>query len=89
MTRTLTESTEFKVLTFLHARYVKFLNEESSYTAQSQCHKLLKAFSKELKVAKVGNKAGIVVQHASLSRESTVCQENFNVPSIKETAAYL
>jgi hypothetical protein len=52
--------------TDLHARYMKFRNDEEVYNCQYLCEKLLKEFPGQLKTIKRSKKEGNVLCHYNL-----------------------
>lgn len=87
--RTLIENEGAELLTSLHAKYMGYIHDnESSYSAQSLCQKIIKTFP-ALQQTKLSNKSGIVMFNCSLTPEQAIRRATFDEHNLKETAFYL
>ena len=86
---TLVESEGAELLTSLHQHYMtKLEDDESKYSAQTLCEKILKEFP-TLQKTKKSNKSGIVIYSHSLTAEAAIRRATFDEHNLKETAFYL
>ena len=76
-----------ELLASLHKRYLEILDiEDSQYTAQSLCIKIMKYFP-TLKQAKTQNK--VVIHSSQLTPETAICLAGYDKEYVKDTAMYL
>jgi len=88
--RTLIDIQGAEKLTTLFERYTDLLGtDETPYTAQKLCEKLLKEFPDVLKTCKRSNKDGVVLFNYMLDSDNAYRRANFDVHSVKEAAFYL
>ncbi len=87
---TLVENEGAELLTSLHTRYMNNLDSENSnYSAQTLCEKILKEFPDKLRKTKTSNRKGIVIYNSQLTEETAIRRADFDQYSIKEAAFYL
>jgi hypothetical protein len=88
--QTLIDNEGAEKLTSLFARYIGIIGtDDTSYTSQKLCERLLNAFPVVLSTCKHTNKEGVIVHHHSLGTDNAIKRANFDDNSLKEAAFYL